>query len=92
MDNVDVLIKKFDEFAKETRHELETIKRGIYGDPKNKVLGLIERQDNDEQRMDESDKRMTKIENKQYKIGLLLAGILMGVDVIWNFIKQNFLK
>lgn len=85
MDNVDILIKKFDEFAKETKQELGTIKRGVYGDEANGVKGLIERQNEDEERMD-------KMERRQYKIGVWLGIIVIGLDAIWNIVKGKLFQ
>lgn len=85
MDNVDELIKKFDVFAEETKKELANIKRGVYGDQVNGVKGLIERQNEDEERMD-------KMERVLYKTAVWLGVIVIGLDAIWNIVKSHLVK
>lgn len=77
---LDVLLVKMDEMM----IELDTIKRGLYGDQKNKVPGLLERQDRDEQ-------RISSIENKQFKFYAVLTGVFVAVQIIYNFIKDKVL-
>lgn len=50
-DKLDYLVQKFDEHSSHVREELATIKRGVYGDPDNKVPGLMDRQLEDERRI-----------------------------------------
>lgn len=81
---LDVFISKFDQFADTTRGELETIKRGIYGDERNQVKGLIERQT-------EQDKRISRLEKIHYKVIVWEAIILAALQLIWNFIQDQIL-
>lgn len=62
--------------------EIETVKRGIYGDEKNKVKGLLERQATDES-------RLHKLEQKQYKTFVWGGVILTGLQMLWNIIKER---
>jgi hypothetical protein len=78
------LAAQLEKFANETKRDLSVIKRGVYGDPENKVKGLIERQDSDEE-------RIGKIEKRQWKIGVLMAGGVAMVDFVIIYVKE-FLK
>jgi hypothetical protein len=64
--------------------ELASIKRGIYGDEKNKYQGLIDRQDRDERRID-------AIENRQWKSAFIIGGLLVVLEVAWNYLKDKVL-
>jgi hypothetical protein len=75
------LAKQIEAFAKDTREDLALIKRGVYGDPHNKVKGLLERQDKDERRID-------KIERRQWKIGVLMGAGVAAVDFVIMYIKN----
>ena len=69
-ENVSYLVKSFDALA----IDVKTIKRGLYGDPDNKVIGLIERQDKDEIRLDalEAIDRSQNLKKKWFT-GLLVV-------------------
>jgi hypothetical protein len=68
--------RKLDEIA----NEIATVKRGVYGDRDNKVLGLIDRTTDAEARLDAVDKR-------QWKAAAIIGGFLVGVEIVWNFFK-----
>ena len=81
------LINKFDEHCEYTKKELGEIKRGVYGDPANKVLGLIDRQEIDERRLallEEERKR----EQLQKKTILWVIGIIFTAGQVWEFFKS----
>ncbi len=80
---IDVLIEKFDRHAKQTAEDLETVKRGIYGDKANKVMGLLDRQDLDE-------KRIGKLEENQKKAVWWGSGLFVGLQRIWYVIVKWF--
>jgi hypothetical protein len=76
--------------------KLEQILRGLYGDDRNGQKGLIQRQSEDEGRFsiveeqfEQVDKRLTQVENKQYRQFVWLAGILAALQVVWNLIKEK---
>jgi hypothetical protein len=75
------LAKKIDEFQREVRDDMAVLKRGMYGDPVNKVRGLLERQDSDEERID-------KIEKRQWKVGAMMGGGIVAIDIIIFYIKE----
>ena len=64
--------------------EVETIKRGIYGDSANQVKGLIHT-DQDQ------DKRIRSLEDTKSKIYWTGGGLLVSGELIWQFIKNKFL-
>ena len=78
--------EKLDEIlvrTSEIKSEVDAINRGLYGDPKNKVPGLLDRQDIDE-------RRISAIENNQKKFFAIVGGIVVVLEVAWNFIKHKF--
>ena len=64
------------------------IGRGLYGDPANKTMGLIDRQEIDEQRIDKLEKSAS--ESKLKKMGLFATGGALLVEA-WHHIKSAFL-
>ena len=64
------------------------IGRGLYGDPANKTMGLIDRQEIDEKRIDELVKASS--ESKLKKMGLFATGGALLVEA-WHHIKSAFL-
>lgn len=74
-----------DDFSKQlTRIEtdVQTIKRGVYGDQQNKVKGLI--QTDQEQHL-----RIKKLENVKSKVIWIGLGIILAFEAIIAFIKLN---
>jgi hypothetical protein len=63
--------------------DLETIKRGIYGDKQNGVPGLL--QENKDQ-----EERIKKLEELKKKGTYMVAGVTLAWPVIWHHIKQYF--
>lgn len=80
---IDSLIKKFDQHAEYTREELSQIKRGIYGDPANKVPGLMDRQIEDERRL--------KLIEEQLKAERIRKNTLLWVGgIVWGLLSALF--
>lgn len=83
---IDALLQKFDSHARETKEELSTIKRGIYGDPLNKVPGLI---DTDK----DQDRRIKELEEQRKKQKYTMAGIGaaagVGLPLIIEWVKKQ---
>lgn len=65
--SITTLIKNFDAFSKDVIRRLDEVRRALYGDEKNAVLGLLERQKNDEVRLASLDKDLSKA-NEEIKI------------------------
>lgn len=82
---------KFDTFARDMREDMATLKRGVYGDPANKVKGLLERQDADEKRMNGIDGKLEKVDRKLWRIGVMMGAGVAAVDFIIIYVKE-FLK
>ena len=84
--NVIYLVKTVDSLSV----DIKTIKRGLYGDPDNKVVGLIARQANDELRLDALEAVDKKeLFKKKWFTGLLLAatGVVEWILHTWNEIS-----
>lgn len=62
--------------------DIERINRGLYGDSDNKLPGLIERQIEDERRIDKLEKHHER--QKWY-----LGGIGVSALVAWEFISDH---
>lgn len=86
------LVNKFDEHCEYTKKELGEIKRGVYGDPANKVLGLIDRQEIDERRLSilEQDKKQEQTQKKTilWVIGILFTAVQAVGIAVWEFLKS----
>lgn len=70
-------------FMRNISEKVQKIERGMYGEGENGTPGLIQRQALDEQ-------RITKIESKINRGVWFLSGILVSIEVAWQFIKQKF--
>ena len=68
--------------------KVDRLDRGLYGDPDNKTMGLIDRQEIDEKRIDELVKSAS--ESKLKKMGLFATGGALLVEA-WHHIKSAFL-
>lgn len=76
---------KLDEHCEYTKTELSTIKRGVYGDPDNKVPGLMDRQLEDERRikaLEESKKQEDQKRKILIGIGTAVVAVLQAIGVI----------
>jgi hypothetical protein len=87
---VDDLAKKVDEFHREMRDDMAVLKRGVYGDPANRIKGLLERQDEDDAWRDKIETRQDKLDNKIWKIGATVGAIVVGFDFAIMYIKGFF--
>ncbi len=63
--------------------EVETIKRGIYGDEMNGVRGLMETDK-------EQHKRIKSLETDRSKFYWMGGGLAISWPVVWHFIKEKF--
>lgn len=84
------LVNKFDEHCEYTKKELGEIKRGVYGDPANKVIGLIDRQEIDEKRLssiEEERKKEKQLRKILITVGTVIFAALQGIAV---FIYEVF--
>jgi len=86
MDNLEAILKDL----KEIKSEVRTIRLGLYGDKVNKIPGLIDRQESNEQKFKEVDKRLDSVEQRQNKIFVYASMIATGAGIAWNFIKDLF--
>lgn len=68
----------------ETQVEIATIKRGIYGDPQNKVKGLIET-DKDQ------EARIKSLEDDRKKVKWTAAGLVVGLQGLAEVLKHKIL-
>lgn len=73
------LVTKFDQHCEYVKKELDDIKRGVHGDPANKVPGLIDRQLEDERRIKDIEDKMkedaVKKKTAMWIVGILWAGL-----------------
>lgn len=65
---------------------VETIRRGVYGDKDNNVLGLLDRQEIDEQERQKMKEEMLGIKNSTWKLSLLIASLGTGVGYLIKFL------
>jgi predicted AlkP superfamily phosphohydrolase/phosphomutase len=81
------LLSNMDNKLDQLASSVETIRRGVYGDKENNVLGLIERQEIDEKERKTMWEAITGIKNMNWKIsatfGLTGGGVLSLI--IWVF-------
>ena len=79
------IASKLDEHCEYTKTELSTIKRGGYGDPHNKVPGLMDRQMEDEKRikaLEEAKKQEDQKRKIIIGIGTAVIAALQAIGVI----------
>jgi hypothetical protein len=81
---IDIHFKKQESFNKEQAtqtqnilNEMSEVKRALYGDEKNLVLGLMERQLKDEV-------RLTKLENTKKHVIWFTLGAITVIETIWK--------
>ena len=86
------LVQKFDEHCSYVKTELATIKRGVYGDPDNKVPGLMDRQVEDERRITalEEEQKKQRIQKKtaMWVLGIVATAVQAVGITIYEFIKS----
>lgn len=88
-DQFRILCDKFDKHAEETKRDLalikedmEDVKLGIYGNERNKVLGLLDRQSKDEDRIE----KLESFKKKAIWMGTGFAAAVQAIGItIWEF-------
>jgi hypothetical protein len=78
-DKLDRILNKLDDHD----IKLADIQRGIYGDPKNDVPGLMK--ENKDQ-----EKRIKELEDLKKKGTYMVAGVTLAWPIIWHHIKGFF--
>lgn len=88
MDDQREIIGKLDKLMSElksVRSEVQTIKRGVYGDDDNDVPGLIDHQRNHLE-------RIMSLEETRKKAFWFGTGAIVVLQVLWHFIVDWFKK
>lgn len=67
--------------------DIERINRGLYGDPDNKTPGLIERQFEDESRLNALEERNDR---QKWWTGGAVAALTLIFSLMWNWVKELF--
>ena len=83
LDDIANTLQKIELRQDHSMREVESIKRGIYGDIPNGVKGLIEI-DKDQ------SSRIHRLEDVKKKAIWTGGGILVAIEVIWQFVKSKF--
>ncbi len=83
LDDIAETLKEMRTYQNEMKVEVATIKRGIYGDRENGVKGLIETDR-------EQHARIVDLEQTKSKALWVGGGILVSIEVGWQFIKHKF--
>lgn len=90
-DKLNLILKKIDEQSV----EIATIKRGVYGDPLNGQLGLLDRQKDDERRLFDLETSYSNISSHQKKffaiVSVAAGGFISAIEVAWHFYKERVL-
>ena len=73
-----------DDKLEEILKTVNSIHRGVYGDPENKVLGLIDHRKDHE-------KRITNLEDTRKKALWYGSGALLALNAAYHFIKDKIL-
>lgn len=100
-EKLDKVERKLDEFYKtllqfnaQLHEDMKTLKRGLYGDDQNKVAGLIDRQDELEnmahEKLSSIHKRVASLEKGHFKTSGIIAGVLVALQILWNFLREIF--
>lgn len=78
----------------EILEEVHTIKRGLYGDEKNKTKGLIQKQEEDHARFEKNEARISSLEESRTKLKWIWVAITTSVSlafaVFGDHIKSLF--
>jgi len=80
------LAKQVQAFHEEMRKDMAVLKRGVYGDPANRVRGLLDRQDADEKRMGDIEDRLEKSDRRGWKLTTAVGTLFIGLEVFWKYI------
>lgn len=71
--------------VKDLNKDVQTIKRGVYGDEENDVLGLIQTD-----RM--QHKRIKSLEDTRKKVYWFGSGLIVLLEGAWHSVKDFFIK
>lgn len=67
--------------------DIERINRGLYGDPDNKLHGLIDRQIRDEKRIHDLEQNNDR---RKWWTGGVIAALTLVFSFLWQWIKDLF--
>lgn len=84
-DEQNILTKIYDKIEG-LESSVETIRRGVYGDKDNNVMGLLDRQEVDEQERQKMKEEMSSIKNSTWKLTLLIASLGTGIGYLIKFL------
>lgn len=70
------------QLLRDIRDEVQEIRRGLYGDPVNKVRGLVQRQEEDEVRID-------KLEEFRKRIIWVWGIVVTAVVALWELVGDH---
>lgn len=82
-EKIDCILKLCEKQGK----DIERINRGLYGDPDNKLPGLIDRQISDEGRI---QKLETHNDRQKWYLGGIGVALMIAWEVIGDFFKNLF--
>lgn len=74
-------------FNKTILDEVHTLNRGLYGDQKNGVKGLVQRQEEDESARFDMKKEIHQLKGFRNKMIWTGVGFIAGIQGIWELIK-----
>jgi hypothetical protein len=80
-DNERKALRTIDEKLDNLINSVETVRRGVYGDPENNVMGLLQRQDIDEKERANIWQEIGKIKNVNWKYSVLFG--IAGSIILW---------
>lgn len=69
--------------------KVDKISRGMYGDSENKVLGLIQKQEDDQLRFQLNESRLEKLEGIVKAAKWIWVAITTSVSLVWIFIGDH---
>ena len=78
MSDEHTIIRKLDDIAR----EVQTIKRGVYGDEDNEVPGLIDH-------AKDHNKRIKSLEDTKKQALWWGGGVLLTLNAMWHFLKER---
>lgn len=82
-EKIDCILKLCEKQGK----DIERINRGLYGDPDNKLPGLIDRQISDETRIKNLEQHNDR---QKWWTGGAIAAFTVAGTLLWNWIKDVF--
>jgi RNA binding exosome subunit len=89
-DKIDRVLSLLEDHTK----DLATIKRGVYGDPVNKVSGLIDTDRMQDEVLKDHQNQINELKEENKKRKWTLAGFSAAISItggiIWHFVKDIF--